>query len=167
MSWAATPSTPHATASIGRAFFEGFSVDIADVATSWDLSGFYNQQTADGILDRQAIGTEARYFDDRRSLYALVDYDVSYSTLNNVYLVGNWRTAGQLTMNATVNRAHSPYLTTSNALMGSPSRASTSCSRWKRRIRSASSLSTGRRRARHTAWAYRVPSCRSCRSTST
>jgi hypothetical protein len=100
--------------------FESFSVDIADVATSWDLSGFYNQQTADGILDRQAIGAEARYFDDHRSLYALVDYDVSYSTLNNVYLVGNWRTAGQLTMNATVNRAHSPYLTTSNALIGQP-----------------------------------------------
>src|SRR4029078_5907495 len=73
-----------------------------------------------GVLRGEAIGPEARYFDDHRSLYALVDYDTSYSTLNNVYLVGNWRTAGQLTLNATVNRAHSPYLTTSNALMGQP-----------------------------------------------
>ena len=100
--------------------FEAVSVDFADVAKAWDLSAFYNQQTADGILDRRAIGTEARYFDDHRSLYALADYDLSFSTLNNVYVVGNWRTRGRLTMNATVNRAHSPYLTTSNALMGQP-----------------------------------------------
>ena len=100
--------------------FEGVSIDIDDVATAWDLSAFYNQQRAGGILDRQAIGTEARYFDDHRSLYALLDYDMSYSALNSLYLVGNWRTRGQLTMNATINRAHSPYLTTSNALVGQP-----------------------------------------------
>jgi hypothetical protein len=100
--------------------FEGLSIDFDDVASGWDLSAFYNQQSTAGILDRRAIGVESRWFDERRGLYTQVDYDLSYSTLNNIYLVGNWRTQGRLTLNATLNRSHSPFLTTSNALIGQP-----------------------------------------------
>lgn len=100
--------------------FQGLSVDFDKIGGAWDISAFYNQQHTAGILDRQAIGAETRYFDESRGLYTLIDYDLSYSTLNSIYVVGNWRMPSRLTVNATVNRARSPFLTTSNALIGQP-----------------------------------------------
>lgn len=48
------------------------------------------------------------------------DYDISYEALNSVYLLGNWRTAGELTFSAMLDRRRSPFLSVNNALVGQP-----------------------------------------------
>lgn len=101
-------------------FFYGGSVDFTQVADLVDVSVFYNTQEIDGIQDRQAVGGEVRYADERRSLLTAVDYDVEFSALNMFYALGNWRLDGDLTINASADFRKSPFLTTEDALIGQP-----------------------------------------------
>ncbi|MGI9260598.1 MAG: hypothetical protein ACR2QR_01110, partial [Woeseiaceae bacterium] len=84
----------------------------------WDLSVFVNQQTVDGILDRQAIGAEALYQGDDVTLVALLDYDASFNIVNTMLINGTWRVHDRLTLHGRARGGVSPYLTTRNALYG-------------------------------------------------
>ncbi len=98
--------------------FYGISLDIADLRDSFDVTLYFNAQDVDGIENRQAVGGEFRYFDDRRSLVSTVDYDIGYGSLNNVTVLGNWNFDNQLTLNANFDYRRSPYLLSENALVG-------------------------------------------------
>jgi len=102
---------------LDRSFY-GVSLDVFDVRDTVDLTVYFNAQEVDGIENRQAIGGEMRYYDDRRSLVSLVDYDIGYGTLNNAVAFGNWRFDNDLTLNATLDYRRAPYLLTENALTG-------------------------------------------------
>jgi hypothetical protein len=101
-------------------FFYGFSTEFTNVLERLDLNLFYNVQEVDGIQDRQAVGTEMRYFDDARSLIMLVDYDISYSEMNSFVTLGNWAFPNRVTLNAMIDFRKTPLLTTRNALIGQP-----------------------------------------------
>lgn len=100
-------------------WFWGLSLDAENVAGRWSGNAFFLEQQVDGILDRRAIGGEVRYFDERRSLYSLVDYDISYDILNIAMLQGSWQTAGRTTFNLLLDRRRAPTLSTHNALYNS------------------------------------------------
>jgi tetratricopeptide (TPR) repeat protein len=99
-------------------FFYGLSTDFSSVLELFDLSLFYNTQEVDGIEDRQAVGSELRYFDEARSLIMLVDYDLAYSEINSFVTLGNWAFPNRMTLNAMIDFRKSPLLTTRNALIG-------------------------------------------------
>lgn len=96
--------------------FWGVSLDAENLADRWSGNVFFVDQWVDGISDRRATGGEVRYFDERRSLYSLVDYDISYDVVNIAMLQGSWQTAGQTTFNLLVDRRRAPTLSTYNAL---------------------------------------------------
>jgi hypothetical protein len=98
--------------------FYGLSTELGTFADHWDLSAFAIQQEADGYVDRRAIGGEVRYFDDRRSLFSVIDYDILFSELNTVLLLGNWTFENNTTAYVNLDYRNSPALTTSNALTG-------------------------------------------------
>ncbi len=100
--------------------FYGAAIDFEQVADLVDLSFFYNLQKIDGLQNREAIGAEARYFDESKSLIALIDYDIGFKKLNNLVLQGNWHVMESLTLSAAIDHRTSPYLTTRNALIGQP-----------------------------------------------
>ena len=99
--------------------FWGVSLDADNLASRWSGNVFFVDQWVDDISDRRATGGEIRYFDDRRSLYTLVDYDVSYDVLNIAMLQGSWQTEGQTTFNLLLDRRRAPTLSTNNALYNS------------------------------------------------
>ncbi|MBI5462254.1 MAG: hypothetical protein HY941_08735 [Gammaproteobacteria bacterium] len=99
-------------------YFYGVSADFGTYANAWDFVAFIIEQQVDSILDRRSVGGEARYFDPVKSLLSYVDYDVSYSQLNTLLLLGNWNLPKQITLNATVDIRESPILTTYNAIQG-------------------------------------------------
>ena len=78
------------------------------------------QQDIAGVEDRQAVGTEFRYFGTDQSLWGLIDYDTSYNELSSAYLQGSWRVTSRLTVSASIDRRHSPYLSTGSAMIGQP-----------------------------------------------
>jgi hypothetical protein len=61
-----------------------------------------------------------RYFDGARNFWGLIDYDTSYNELGSAFLQGSWRFESQLVINALLDRRHSPFLSTGNALIGQP-----------------------------------------------
>ena len=104
----------------GPRSFYGVSANFGPIADNLDIGGFYIQQSVDGISDREAVGTEIRYFDSKRSLWGLLDYDTSYNELGSAFLQGAWRFDSQFAINALIDRRRSPFLSTSNALIGQP-----------------------------------------------
>ena len=99
-------------------YLYGISADLGTFANAWDFETFIIEQQNDGILDRRAIGGEARYFDPVRSLLTFVDYDISYDSLNTLILLGTWILPDRTTINASFDYRNSPILTTTNAIQG-------------------------------------------------
>ncbi|MET0014743.1 MAG: tetratricopeptide repeat protein [Sedimenticola sp.] len=99
-------------------YFNGASIDLNQPWKNWDINLFFIEQRVDGEIDRRAIGSEIRYFENGDSLFALLDYDISYDTLNIAYALGNIALSDETTLNMILDYRKSPILTTSNALQG-------------------------------------------------
>jgi hypothetical protein len=100
--------------------FTGLSVDLGTYRNVWDFNTFIIKQEVNSIEDRKAIGGEVRYFENNRSVFGLVDYDISYKVLNTFLVMGNWTLADKTTLFFMLDQRRSPLLTTSNALQGQP-----------------------------------------------
>jgi len=111
--------SPRHAASTDRNFYS-MSADLDDLWGSWDFSFFGHLQRVDGIADREAVGGEAHYRDERWSLVGALDLDLSYEVLNSALFVANWRATDRITLNGRLNVRAAPFLTTRNALMGQP-----------------------------------------------
>jgi hypothetical protein len=100
--------------------FYGVSASYGPIVENLEIGVFAIQQEIGGIEDRQAVGTELRYFGENQSVWGLIDYDTSYNEISSAYLQGSWRFASRLTINAAVDQRHSPYLSTGSAMIGQP-----------------------------------------------
>ena len=100
--------------------FYGVSANYGPIIDNLEIGVFAIQQEIGGIDDRQAVGTELRYFGENQSVWGLIDYDTSYNEISSAYLQGSWRFASRLTVNAAVDQRHSPYLSTGSAMIGQP-----------------------------------------------
>jgi tetratricopeptide (TPR) repeat protein len=103
----------------GRQFY-GVSASYFPSLDGLELGVFYIQQQIEGIEDRQAVGGEFRYFGENKSLWGLIDYDTSYQKIGSALLQGSWRLAPRLAIHASINRRHTPFLSTSTAMIGQP-----------------------------------------------
>ena len=100
--------------------FYGASVSYGPILKALELGLYVIQQDIEGLDDRQAVGGEFRYFGENQSFWGLVDYDTLYNELGSAFLQGSWRFASRLTLHGSVDRRHSPFLSTGNALIGQP-----------------------------------------------
>jgi tetratricopeptide (TPR) repeat protein len=98
--------------------FAGLSADIASIFKNWDLSLFAVEQRVDDLVDRRAIGGEVRYFDPKKSLFSLLDYDIFHEEISIFMLQGNWRLEDDTRMYMNLDYRNTPILSTSNALSG-------------------------------------------------
>ena len=102
--------------------FVGVSADVGTLANAWDLSFYAVDQQYSGVTDRQAVGTEVRYFRPGITMVGLADFDVHYSTLNTVLLLGTFALPARWTLNLNLDHRKSPGLSTRNAMIGQPVR---------------------------------------------
>jgi len=100
--------------------FYGVSAYYGPIIENLEVGVFAIQQEIGGLTDRQAIGTEFRYFGANQSLWGLIDYDTSYNEISSAYLQGSWRFASRLTLTASLDQRHSPYLSMGSAMIGQP-----------------------------------------------
>jgi len=103
--------------------FYGASIDYGPLLENLDLGLFFIQQNIEGIVDRQAVGGEFRYFGTHQSLWGLVDYDLHFGELASAFLQGSWRFDSRLSIHALINQRGSPFLSTGNAIIGQPVRS--------------------------------------------
>lgn len=100
--------------------FYGAAIEFGEIFGDWNLATYVNSQTIDGVDARNAVGTELRYFDERRSFTSTIDYDVDFEELNTLLMLGTWRFPNRLTLSMLYDDRLSPILTTRNALIGQP-----------------------------------------------
>ncbi len=74
-------------------------------------------QRVESTTDRRAVGAEFRYFEGRKTAYALVDYDVYFKALNAAQAMGTVGAYGG-TVNIMVDHRKAPTLSIRNALLG-------------------------------------------------
>ncbi|WP_455204918.1 tetratricopeptide repeat protein, partial [Kaarinaea lacus] len=98
----------------------GLNVEFRSLWRYWDINPYFITQQYDGIVDRQAIGSEFRFFQKNKNLYAMVDYDVYYDDLNIFILRGQYYFAKSTTVNINFDYRNNPLLETANALIGLP-----------------------------------------------
>ena len=100
--------------------FYAVSADLGTFGGAWDLSAYAISQDYSGITDRQAVGTEVRYFRPGVTFVGLVDYDIHYAELNDVLLLGTVALPARWTASVNLDHRRSPTLASSNALIGQP-----------------------------------------------
>jgi len=100
--------------------FYALSADIGTFAGGWDLSTYAVSQEYFGMTDRQAVGTELRYFRPGLTFVGLVDYDIHYQDLNDVLLLGTIALPARWTASVNLDHRRSPTLSSRNALVGQP-----------------------------------------------
>ena len=98
--------------------FYGVSADIGPFANRWNSAIYFIDQEIDGLTDRRAVGAELRYFDPKRSLFSLVDYDIHFGATNIATVQGSWQPGNSTILNLLVDYRKTPPLQTSNALLG-------------------------------------------------
>ncbi|SPE33625.1 hypothetical protein SBBP1_650015 [Burkholderiales bacterium] len=97
--------------------FEGLNVEAQNLAEHWGGGAFVINQTADSVVDRRAVGGELRYFDQTKTLYSLVDYDIEFRTLNAATLQGTYQLPDQTSLSLLLDDRKAPTLETSNGLL--------------------------------------------------
>ncbi len=100
--------------------FYALSADFGTFANAWDVSVYAVTQDYFGMTDRQAIGSELRYFRPGRTFVGLVDYDIHYQDLNNLMLLGTIALPARWTMSINLDHRKSPSLAARNAMIGQP-----------------------------------------------
>lgn len=96
--------------------FAGLSIEAE--ALTHELSGnlYVIQQTIDGEADRQAYGTELRYFSGGLSMFGQVDYDQVFQRVNIAGLQGTMLYEDNSVLNFLIDRRTTPLLSLGNAL---------------------------------------------------
>jgi hypothetical protein len=101
--------------------FYGVSSNFTPFRNNVEFGVFYLQQEIDSLTDRQAVGTEVRYFGESVSAWGSVDFDTAFSELSSAFAQASWRLPGKLTLSGSLDRRRSPFLSLGNALLGQSS----------------------------------------------
>jgi hypothetical protein len=101
-----------------REKFAGVSIDLTRLPEQWSGSGYFIEQKAGSVLEREAFGMEAHYFDTHRNYMGLLDYDRLFKAVNIAMFQGNWTTQSGNNYLMLADHRKSPSLQLSNALFG-------------------------------------------------
>jgi hypothetical protein len=92
----------------------GASVDFGPWDNRLTTSLYAIGQRVDGVVDRQAVGTEMRYFDATRNAFLLFDYDTKFRQVGTAMIQANWLAASGANYALLYDRRRTPPLQVSN-----------------------------------------------------
>lgn len=101
-----------------RSSFYGASADMVHFGHALETTGYVIEQRTDGMVDRQALGLEARYVRDASAGYGAVEYDIHFGEINSTVFTGNTMFADQSSASINLDYRRAPILLSSNALLG-------------------------------------------------
>lgn len=101
-----------------RKTFAGLSVDLTRLPEQWSGNGYFIEQRVGTVMDRQAVGMEAHYFDTKRNYMGQLDYDWMFKAVNIAMFQGNWMNSAGDNYTLLADHRKSPALQLTNALLG-------------------------------------------------
>ncbi len=96
--------------------FYGISIDAEALTTEVSGSVYAIQQIIDGEVDRQALGSELRFFSGGVAASAQLDYDIALKDLNIAALQGTWQFPDNTVINVLYDYRAVSTLTLGNLL---------------------------------------------------
>ena len=99
--------------------FTGLSLELGPYMGNLEFTAYAINQDVGPMVDRQSIGGEARYFTKDLTVVGMLDYDTFFSETNLAMVMANWNLKNELNLNANFSMRKAPFVTTSNALLGS------------------------------------------------
>jgi len=99
-------------------FLGGVNLELGTFFESLDIDLYAIGQSASGLLDRAAVGSEIRFFREGLFAAAYFDYDAYYTSLNVAQLTANWQATPSTTVTGYFDYRNVPFLTTRNAVQG-------------------------------------------------
>ena len=96
--------------------FVGGAIDADGLVPHLGLALYGIEQKLDNEVDRRAAGLEARYFKDGVSVFAQLDHDLLFKTMNITTVQGTWVLADGGVVNALYDKRALPLLALGNAL---------------------------------------------------
>lgn len=113
-----------AEATLGaRKTFYGLTVDNDKLLEGLGFGVYAVEQRTEGLIDRQAFGSEIRYFSERISNFSLLDYDIHFNRLNIASTQGTYTFKNGATFNLLYDYRRSPPLQFTNALLVNPTQS--------------------------------------------
>jgi len=106
-----------------RKTLAGLSVDLTRLPEQWSGNGYFIEQRVGSVVDRQAIGMEAHYFDAKRNYMGQLDYDRMFKEVNIAMFQGNWMNQAGDNYTLLADHRKSPTLQLTNALLGQPTQS--------------------------------------------
>jgi tetratricopeptide (TPR) repeat protein len=103
-----------------RKTFAGLSVDLTRLPGQWSGDGYFIQQRVGSVIDRQAIGMDAQFFDTKRNYMGQLEYDTMFKAVNIAMFQGNWTNETGDNYSFLMDHRKSPALQLTNALFGQP-----------------------------------------------
>ncbi|MCW5636928.1 MAG: hypothetical protein KIT17_26595, partial [Rubrivivax sp.] len=99
-----------------RRRFAGGAIDADGLARDLGVALYGIEQKIDGEVDRRAVGLEARYFRNGASVFAQLDHDLLFRTMNIVTVQGTWVFGDGSVVNLLYDKRALPLLALGNAL---------------------------------------------------
>ena len=97
-------------------YFYGVSLEADALTQKIGGNIYFNRGMIDGVVDRNAFGTELRYFDSGLNVSFLFDYDTYLKVVNVGTIQGAWQLESGTAFNFTLDRRMVSMVTLSNAL---------------------------------------------------
>lgn len=96
--------------------FLGGAVDADGLVRNLGLVLYGIEQKIDAEVDRRAVGVEARYFKDGASVFAQLDHDLVFGTMNIATVQGTWVFGDGSVVNLLYDKRALPLLALGNSL---------------------------------------------------
>lgn len=100
--------------------FYGISADLTSADGRRSASLYWLDQRSAGLVDRRAIGLQARITRTGFSVYGLLDYDVAFGTLDAAFLSASFRIDRASNLAVMLQQLHTPTLALTSAALGQP-----------------------------------------------
>lgn len=100
-------------------WFSGGGLDFGPMLGGLDTSFYYNEERGRWLVDREAVGTDIKYGDSTKFMFANVDYDLRFQQLNEATITGTWTLPTQTTVYGGANYERMPFLSSWNVLLNS------------------------------------------------
>ena len=101
-------------------YFYSAGVGLGPFFGGFDTTLYVTEQRDRWLVDREAVGMDARYFDADKFMFGNVDYDIHFNRLNAAIFSGSWILPDKSTIYGGADYRRTPYLSTWNALLNQP-----------------------------------------------
>jgi hypothetical protein len=101
-------------------WFYGGGIGIGPLFGGLETSIYFNEERGRWLVDREAIGSDIRYSDPTKFMFANIDYDVRFQQLGEAVVSGSWTLPEGTTVYGGADYRRVPFLSSWNVLLNQP-----------------------------------------------